>query len=80
MKDSTTKSPLRVSTDGTSGPYVMVPVSQVDELQTLLRSKSVPFWTDDVAISVDGEPEIAVVNLGQSANVEAVQHILDSVP
>jgi hypothetical protein len=79
MTDATTKKAMCVSTDGTAGPYIMVPVSQLDELRRLLDSHSVRYWVEEDAISLNGAPEVAVVNLGRGADVAAVQAILDSV-
>jgi hypothetical protein len=56
----------------------MVPVSQVEKVRSLLDQHAVPYWVDPEAISVDGRPEITVVNLGASADPVAVQKILDS--
>jgi hypothetical protein len=78
MIDAKTKKPLRVSTDGTAGPYIMVPVSQLDTVRGLLSSHDVRHWVDEDAISLDGEPEIAVVNLGRGADAAAVQKLLDT--
>ncbi len=36
MTDTTTRRPIRVSTDGTSGPYIMVPVELLDKVRRLL--------------------------------------------
>ena len=41
MTDITTNMPLHVSTDGTAGPYIMVTVGQLDEVQRLLDSRSI---------------------------------------
>lgn len=79
MTDATTQQRLRVSTDGTAGPYIMVPVSQLEEVKTLLNRHRLYFWVDENAISLNGTPEIAVINLGRGANAAAVQNILDSV-
>lgn len=79
MTDATTKKPLRVSIDGTTGPYLMVPVSQLDEVRRLLDSSHIGYWVEEEAISLDGEPEGAVINLGRGADAAAVQKILDSV-
>lgn len=79
MTDATTQQRLRVSTDGTAGPYIMVPVSQLDEVKQLLDRHHVHHWVDENAISLNGTPEIAIINLGRSANASAVQNILDSV-
>jgi len=78
MIDTSTARPLSVSTDGDAGPYIMVPVSQVEKVRSLLDENSIPYWVDAEAISVDGEPEITVINLGTGADSEAVQKLLDS--
>jgi hypothetical protein len=80
MKDTSTRKPLQVSTDGTSGPYIMVPVSQLDEVQALLDSNRVPYWVDEQAISLNGEPEVSAINIGRGADPRAIQRILDGVP
>lgn len=79
MKDVTTKQPLYVSTDGTAGPYIMVPVSQLDAVRQLLRQHHIPHTVDENAISLNGEPEVAVVDLGHGGDAKKVQQILDSV-
>jgi hypothetical protein len=80
MIDTTTHKPLNVSTDGDAGPYIMVPVAQLDEVRALLNSKRVPYWVDEEAISLDGKPEVAVINLGRGSNPAMVQSLLDSIP
>jgi hypothetical protein len=77
MTDATTKQQLRVSTDGTAGPYIMVPVSQLDEVKALLNRNHIHYWVDENAISLDGGPYISVINLGREGNAAAVQDILD---
>jgi len=79
MNDATTQQPLSVSTDGTAGPYIMVPVSQLDEVKQLLDSHRIRYWVDENAISLNGAPEITVINLGRGGDALAVQAILDSV-
>ena len=78
MTDTTTQKPLRVSTDGTAGPYIMLPVSQLDELRQILDSRRIGYWVGENAISLDGAPEVVVVNLGRGGDAAAVQAILDS--
>jgi len=78
MTDVTTQRALQVSTDGTAGPYIMVPVSQLDDVKRLLDGARVPYWVDENAISLNGTPEIAVVNLGRVVDASAVQAVLDS--
>lgn len=77
MIDATTKKPLYVSTDGDAGPYIMVPVQQIDDVRALLDANNVPYWVDEAAISLDGNPEVTVVNLGYRADPAVVQGILD---
>jgi len=79
MTDTTTNKPLHVWTDGTTGPYIMVPVSQLDGVRRLLDSRGVRYWVEENAISLDEAPEIALINLGRGGDAAAVQAILDSV-
>jgi hypothetical protein len=78
MTDAATKKPIRVSTDGTAGPYIMVPVSQLDEIRRLLDGRGVSYWVEENAISLNGAPEVAVIDLGRGGDAAAVQTILDS--
>ncbi len=79
MIDAMTKKPLYVSTDGNAGPYIMVPVSQLGDLRELLDKHRIRYSVEEDAISLDGKPEVAVVNLVHGADDSAVQAILDSV-
>jgi len=78
MIDVSTHKPLYASTEGTMGPYIMVPVSQLSALEKLLKSRKIPYDIEEDAISLNGKPEVAVVNLGRGADAAAVQSILDS--
>jgi hypothetical protein len=77
MIDAISRNPLYVSTDGTAGPYIMVPVSQLVDVRQLLDTHKIRYSVEEDAISLDGEPEIAVVNLGRGGDVPTVQAILD---
>lgn len=77
MRDATTNDRLRVSTDGTAGPYIIVPVKRLDEICNLLSTHNVQFSVDETAISINGEPEFAVIDLGRSGDANTVQRILD---
>jgi hypothetical protein len=79
MTDISTNRPLRVSTDGTAGPYIMVPLDQLEDVRHALDGKGVRYWVDEVAISVDERPFIATINLGRAGDASAVQAILDNV-
>lgn len=78
MIDSATHQPLTVSTDGTAGPYIMVPLAQLPDLKSLLTTHHVAYWVDEEAISLDDGPYIAVVNLPNCPRPEEVQAILDT--
>ena len=78
MTDATTQQRLQVSIDGTAGPYIMVPVSQLYEVKQLLDSKRVRYWVEENAISWEGAPYVAVINLGREGDADAVQAILDN--
>lgn len=79
MNDAVTQKPFRVSTEGTAGPYIMVPVSQLEEVRRLLDSRRIGYWVEENAISLNGAPEIAVINLGREGDATTVQTLLDSV-
>jgi hypothetical protein len=57
----------------------MVPVSQLEEVKALLSRSCITYWVGENAISLNGKPETAVINLGRGANAGAVQRVLDSV-
>jgi len=80
MIDATTQQEVRVSTDGNAGPYIMVPAEQLEQVTVLLAQNEVRCWADEEAISVNGEPEIAVINLDRDCDPAKVQQLLDSVP
>ena len=77
MTDTTTQQRLEVSTDGTAGPYITVPVNQLDDVKRLLDDHHTLYWVEENAISIDGGPYISVINLGREGNAVAVQAILD---
>ncbi len=79
MIDTKARQPLSVSTDGGAGPYIMVPVAQLDKVRALLEANKVPYWVDEEAISLDGKPEVAVINLEIGSNPAIVQSLLDSI-
>lgn len=76
--DTIANKPLRVSTDGTMGPYIMTSVSKIDEIRRLLDRRGIRYWVEENVISMGGGPEIGVMNLGREGDAAAVQAILDS--
>ena len=79
MIDVVTKKRLYVSTDGTAGPYIMVPLDQLDEVRQLLDQHRIRYWVDEDAISLNGKPYVTVIDLGRGTDAAAVQAILDGV-
>jgi len=80
MINTTTRQPLAVSTDGGAGPYIMVPLAQLDKVRTLLDTNKISYWVDEEVFSLDGKPEIAVINFRQGCKPSTVQSLLDSIP
>jgi hypothetical protein len=77
MIDRTTGLPMRVSTEGTVGPFIRLPYSQLEEVRQLLDSHQGRYWVHENVISLNGGPFIAVVDLGRGGDAKAVQAILD---
>ena len=78
MIDSTTHARIVVSTDGDAGPYIMVPLDQLDAATQMLRDSGISFWVDADAISLDDKPAVAVINLGRGTDAGRVQRLLDA--
>lgn len=78
MIDSQTRRKLVVSSGGTAGPYIMVPEDQLGEVQELLDQHRINYWVESNAISLDGKPAVAVINLGHAGDATKIQAILDS--
>jgi hypothetical protein len=79
MTDAFTRKPMRVRNEGTAGPYIILPVSQLDEVRRLLESQHIRYWVGENAISINGGPETVIINLGREGNAAAVQALLDGV-
>jgi hypothetical protein len=78
MTDPLTKKPIRVSADGSAGPYIIVQLSQVPAIREVLDRNSIPYWVDETAISIDGRPAVTFVNLGARVEAQLVQNVLDN--
>lgn len=79
MIDITTDQPLSVSTDGDAGPYIMVPMAQLDQVRAALDANAVSYWVDEEAISLDGKPEVTVINLARGSDPNRIQKLLDGI-
>jgi hypothetical protein len=75
MTDTAARRPIRVSTDGASGPYIMVSIELLEKVRKLLMENGVPHWVDHHAVSVDGRPAVTVINLGRKADSRRVEQL-----
>ena len=79
MPISEMNAPLKVSTDGTTGPYVVVTPRQLGPVIVAFREEGVAFRVDEDAVLLGGTPALAVIDLASGADVEQVQRVLDRV-
>lgn len=77
MIDTSTGEKLIVSDEGVAGPYIIVPVDQLDEVCVLLDQHRIAYAVDESAVSADGDPLLSVINLGTRVRADAIQAILD---
>lgn len=77
MIDSHNREPIRVSRYPEAWPYIQVALDQLDQVKALLDRAGFRYSVDKYAVSVDGEPYIAVVNLEHRADVAGIQRLLD---
>jgi hypothetical protein len=56
----------------------MLSVELLEKVRKLLEDNRIPHWVDHHAISVDGAPAVAVINIGHKADVRQVQDLLDT--
>ena len=79
MENLVSKQPICVWNEGIAGPYIMLPEAQLGQLRGILEQHGVPYWVDELTISLNEEPPEALVNFGRDADPKAIQKILDSV-
>lgn len=68
---------MRISTDGRGGPYLIVPVQQVDAVKQVLDQAHIRYWVDRTAVSMSGGPVLTVINFGKNADADHIQAVLD---
>ncbi len=78
MIDALTKQPLTLSTDGSAGPYLHLPLTQLEAIRQVLDQHQVYYWVDEHAVSLNDSPYIALINFGRNADPSAIQNILNS--
>lgn len=79
MLDIETKQPLRVSTDGDAGPYLMFPLDQLEAVRRVLDDRGIAYTVSEDAIQLDDSPAIVIVDFRRSAEVAEIQEALDAV-
>ncbi len=77
MIDEMTQNLPRVSTDGTTGVYLMIPLGQLPRIRELLDGRAIRNSVDRQAISLDGKPVIVVINFGHAGDASQIQTLLD---
>jgi hypothetical protein len=78
MIDIETRTPLRVSTEGDAGPYLMLPLDQLPDVQRVLAENDIAHTVEDDAIQLDDKPVIAIIDFGVDADVARIQSVLDA--
>jgi hypothetical protein len=79
MVDKMVNERLRVLTAEDAGPYLVVPVEQLPQIQTLLDANAVRYWADEFAIALEGGKEVIFLNFSRQTDPAFVQQLLDSV-
>jgi hypothetical protein len=78
MIDSAPEKRVRVSSDATTGPYIISPVDQLLEIREVLDRNDIRYWVDEDAISLNDQPAVSVINLGRGVDADYVQKLLDA--
>jgi hypothetical protein len=78
MIDIETRTPLRVSTDGDAGPYLMLPLDQLPDVRRVLSENGIRYAVEEDAIQLDDKPFIAIIDFGIDADVARIQSVLDA--
>jgi hypothetical protein len=79
MPISELNAPLKVSTDGTAGPYVIVTPEQLGHVVVAFREAGIDFRVNEDAVLSGGTAALAVIDLGRGVDVDHVQRVLDRV-
>ncbi len=77
MIDTQSKKAIRVLDGGIAGPYLMLPLDQLDRVRALLDQHAVRYWVESQVISINHGPETAWVNFGFTEDAARLQAILD---
>ncbi|MGA2440341.1 MAG: hypothetical protein ABSH08_05255 [Tepidisphaeraceae bacterium] len=78
MEDSETHEQLKVNTEGDAGPYLMVPLEQLDAVRRVLQQNGIAYVVAEDAIELDDRPAIAIVDFGIGADTARIQAVLNA--
>jgi hypothetical protein len=78
MLDVELARPLTVNTEGTAGPYLMVAVTQLSDVEKVLADARVPYSVSRDAVRVNGHEAVALIDFGRRANAASIQALLDA--
>jgi hypothetical protein len=77
MIDQTTQNPFRVKSDRIAGPFLMLPLAQLERVLEILDRHANHYWVDTFAISLDRKPAKIVINFGRKGDAARIQAVLD---
>jgi hypothetical protein len=78
MTDPKTRDRVSVLTDGTAGPYIIVHETQAQIVRVLLTSRNIPHEEKPGSIRDKADSD-TIFDLGNGADIKAVQALLDSI-
>ncbi len=78
MLDIETNQPLRVGEDGDTGPYLLLPLDQLEAVQRVLDERGFVYSVSEDAIQLDDSPFIAIVDFARDESAARIQEALDA--
>jgi len=78
MMNTSAQRPLVVLDGGAAGPYIMLPLTQVENVRAILDSHDVSYWVDTWAVSLDENPYMTVINISAKFDVDSIQRMIDA--
>ena len=80
MTNPKTKRRVTVWPDLEVGPWVIVPISGLSQVQALLDENQVRYTLSELTITIDDNPPTKKINLARGTAPETVQQLLDRLP
>jgi hypothetical protein len=79
MTDPVTKRRVQVYPAPEVGPWFIVRVSMIPEVQAMLDKNNVRYELDDSIVTINGQPPTRKINLARGTDPDVVQRLLDGV-